>query len=178
MANILALYGLKASTILLFLVPTVLLNPVLFLHGLNAVLAIIFPPTLDSNTSYESPSYYPKGPPAENPHINIHASDGLCWGYTIMMVGAQIMAFARLQAAQREHNEEMLGEYEEMEAAEDTGLQSRKMTKPTLESASIWTKETLLWSTSKLRDVRAEHIIDGLRGTQHRAHSVSENFFD
>ena len=62
------------------LFPTIFLNPILFLHGLNAILSC-FLPTL---SHYDS---------RVQPHVDVHANEHLCWGYTAVIVWAQYAAF-------------------------------------------------------------------------------------
>lgn len=72
-----------ASTVYHLILPSILLNPVLFLHGLNIILTK-FLPTLDGHEGNFA-----------QPHLDIHASESLCWGYTALIVWAQMAAFLR-----------------------------------------------------------------------------------
>lgn len=78
-----------------YLVPGLLLNPVLFLYGLNTILSRVLPPII-VDTSMQPAPYYPRGPSAEHPHLNIHASESLCWSYTAFIVCANLAAFGRV----------------------------------------------------------------------------------
>lgn len=78
-----------------YLLPAILLNPVLFLHSLNTILARLLPPVLAA-TAVEPQSYSKLGPPATSPHLDMHVNDNLCWSYTVVMVFAQLLAFGRV----------------------------------------------------------------------------------
>ncbi|MDI1493182.1 MAG: hypothetical protein OHK93_004970 [Ramalina farinacea] len=78
-----------------YIIPAVLLNPILFLHSMNALLSRILPPMIVDSPN-QPPPYYPLGPSAQHPHLDIHASDGLCWSYTMVMVCAQLLAFGKV----------------------------------------------------------------------------------
>jgi len=78
-----------------YILPAIFLNPVLFLHSVNAILARILPPII-IDAAVQPPPYYSRGPSAEHPHINVHASERLCWSYTVFMVCAQLVAFRRV----------------------------------------------------------------------------------
>ena len=87
-----------------YVIPAVLLNPILFLHSLNALLSRLLPPiTIDA--PLQPPSYYPLGPSAQHPHIDMHVNDNLCWSYTLVMVFAQLVAFGRISRAREEMRE-------------------------------------------------------------------------
>ena len=94
----------QISLLLSFVLPAVLLNPVLFLHGLNAILSRVLPPIAVPNTSTQPPPYHPLGPSAENPHIDIHASDSLCWSYTGLILVAQLVAFQVFKMPSQDEN--------------------------------------------------------------------------
>ncbi|KAL9099367.1 MAG: hypothetical protein Q9163_005128 [Psora crenata] len=84
-----------------YILPAIVLNPILFLHSLNALLARLLPPIMIDAT-VQPPPYYARGPSAEHPHLDIHASDRLCWGYTVLMVCAQLVAFRRVSIRREE----------------------------------------------------------------------------
>lgn len=81
-----------ASTLYHLILPTIFLNPVLFLHGLNTVLTKLLP-TMNGHEGNSA-----------QPHLDIHASESLCWGYTALIVWAQMVAFLRFDR-QREEQE-------------------------------------------------------------------------
>ncbi|MCJ1278283.1 hypothetical protein MMC21_006098 [Puttea exsequens] len=83
-----------------YLVPGILLNPVLFLWSLNTLLSRLLPPiTIDA--AIQPPPYYPRGPSAEHPHLDIHASEKLCWSYTTLIVCANLAAFGKVSERRR-----------------------------------------------------------------------------
>ena len=87
-----------------YVLPAVLLNPILFLHSLNAILSRLLPPiTVDAAT--QPVPYYPLGPSAEHPHIDMHAHDNLCWSYTCVMVCAQLVVFGRVNRMRNKRRE-------------------------------------------------------------------------
>ncbi|MCJ1288016.1 hypothetical protein MMC26_007369 [Xylographa opegraphella] len=87
-----------------YLIPAILLNPVLFLHSLNTLLSRILPPIVAAGPIQPSP-YSTLGPSANYPHLDVHASDNLCWSYTAVMVCAQLVAFGRVSQAREEGRE-------------------------------------------------------------------------
>lgn len=89
-----------------YLLPAIFLNPVLFLHGLNTILSRIIPPILEVRMPVQPPPYSTFGPSANHPHLDVHASDNLCWSYTVVMVCAQLMAFGRVHRLREEGKEE------------------------------------------------------------------------
>ena len=78
-----------------YIVPAIFLNPVLFLMSVNTILSRLLPPIIVDAVK-QPPPYSTFGPSAEHPHLDIHASESLCWGYTFVMVCAQIVAFGRV----------------------------------------------------------------------------------
>ena len=90
-----------------YLLPAIFLNPVLFLHGLNTILSRIIPPVVVAE-SVQPPPYSAFGPSANHPHLDVHASDNLCWSYTLVMICAQLMAFGRVHRLREESKEQGL----------------------------------------------------------------------
>ena len=78
-----------------YMVLAILLNPVLFLLSLNTILSYVLPPVVvdPSKGTPPGPTF---GPSAQNPHLNVHASEKLCWSYTFLIVCAQLAAFERV----------------------------------------------------------------------------------
>ncbi|KAI9816246.1 MAG: hypothetical protein M1827_001847 [Pycnora praestabilis] len=85
-----------------YLLPAFLLNPILLLHTLNWTLSRALPSTTCINPTsiaLPSPSTLPTwGPAGTLPHLDIHASDPLCWVYTAFIVGVQLFAFGRVSS--------------------------------------------------------------------------------
>ena len=88
-----------------YVLPAILFNPILFLHSLNAILSRILTPVIIPNVAVQPAPYTAKGPSAQHPHLDVHASDRLCWSYTIVMVGVQLVAFSRVQRRREERKE-------------------------------------------------------------------------
>lgn len=78
-----------------YIVPAIFLNPVLFLLSLNTVLSRVLPPIL-VDAAKQPPPYSTFGPSSQHPHLNVHASEKLCWSYTFLIVCAQLAAFERV----------------------------------------------------------------------------------
>lgn len=78
-----------------YLVLAILLNPVLFLMSLNTILSFVLPPVV-VDPSKETPPGPTFGPSAQIPHLNVHASEKLCWSYTFLIVCAQLAAFEKV----------------------------------------------------------------------------------
>ncbi|KAL8693362.1 MAG: hypothetical protein Q9218_001799 [Villophora microphyllina] len=87
-----------------YLLPAIFLNPVLFLHGFNTILSRIIPPVVVAG-AVSPPPYSTFGPSANHPHLDVHASDNLCWSYTLVMICAQLMAFGRIHRLREEGKE-------------------------------------------------------------------------
>ncbi|MCJ1479141.1 hypothetical protein MMC13_007825 [Lambiella insularis] len=87
-----------------YLLPAIFLNPILFLHSLNTILSRLLPPIIVAGP-IQPPPYSPLGPSGNYPHLDIHASDNLCWSYTAIMVCAQLVAFGSVSQAREEGRE-------------------------------------------------------------------------
>jgi hypothetical protein len=76
-----------------YLIPAVLLNPVVILHGFNTFCSHFVYTALPVSTSQHQwlenlgPAFAP------GPYFDVHANDQLCWGYTILMVLVQVLAY-------------------------------------------------------------------------------------
>jgi len=102
-----------------YLLPAILLNPVIFLHSINTILSRLLPPVLAATTP-QPPPYSRLGPSATSPHLDMHVSDNLCWSYTVFMVLAQLVAFGRVSQRRqtvRDRKEAVKLRKEEMEDA-------------------------------------------------------------
>ena len=84
-----------------YIVPAIFLNPVLFLIGLNTLLSRVLPPIM-VDAAKQPPPYSTFGPSAQYPHLNIHASEKLCWSYTFLIVCAQLAAFGKISECREE----------------------------------------------------------------------------
>ncbi|KAL8678629.1 MAG: hypothetical protein Q9186_005019 [Xanthomendoza sp. 1 TL-2023] len=104
-----------------YLLPAIFLNPVLFLHGLNTILSRVIPPILDKGPM-QPPPYSTFGPSARYPHLDVHASDNLCWSYTVVMICAQLMAFGRVHRLREEGKEARRIKRERAEAGHPSPL--------------------------------------------------------
>lgn len=101
-----------------YIVPAIFLNPVLFLMSLNTILSRVLPPiTVDA--AKQPPPYSTFGPSAQHPHVNIHASEKLCWGYTFLIVCAQLAAFGRVNGCREAGKEKARVKRERAEAKDD-----------------------------------------------------------
>ena len=78
-----------------YMVLAILLNPVLLLMSLNTILSYVLPPVVvdPSKGTPPGPTF---GPSAQIPHLNVHASEKLCWSYTFLIVCAQLAAFEKV----------------------------------------------------------------------------------
>ena len=105
-----------------YLLPAILLNPVLLLHTVNTIVARI-PTTLASSaTPPEAMPFY--GPTATSPYFDMHANDNMCWSYTIFMVGVQLVAFGKVSGnreAGRQLKAELLKEDESKRGVSKAG---------------------------------------------------------
>ena len=87
-----------------YLVPGLLLNPILFLWSVNTILSRLLPPIV-VNAAVQPPPFYPLGPSAEHPHLDIHSSERICWSYTAFIVCANLAAFGRVNGRRQEAKE-------------------------------------------------------------------------
>lgn len=82
-----------------YLLPAIVFNPILILHGFNTFVSHVIPSAINSSSS-TSPHEWLKalGPtsPAE-PYFNVHTNDQLCWSYTALLVFLQLLLFGRVQ---------------------------------------------------------------------------------
>ena len=87
-----------------YIVPGLLLNPILFLWSVNTILSRLLPPIV-VNAAAQPPPFYPLGPSAEHPHLDIHSSERICWSYTAFIVCANLAAFGRVNGRRQEAKE-------------------------------------------------------------------------
>ena len=87
-----------------YLVPGLLLNPILFLWSVNTILSRLLPPIV-VDAVVQPPPFYPLGPSAEHPHLDIHSSERICWSYTAFIVCANLAAFGRVNGRRQEAKE-------------------------------------------------------------------------
>ncbi|KAH8678840.1 hypothetical protein BGZ60DRAFT_468225 [Tricladium varicosporioides] len=79
-----------------YLLPAIILNPAFILHLINTFVSHWVPP---SPTVSHSPHPFMEsiGPlPGSTLYLDMHESDQLCWGYTVIMVLVQVFAFGRV----------------------------------------------------------------------------------
>jgi len=80
-----------------YLLPAILLNPAFVLHLFNTFVSHLMPPPLAVSNS-PHPFMETLGPVANSrPYLDMHANDQLCWSYTAVMVGVQLLVFGRVQ---------------------------------------------------------------------------------
>ena len=70
--------------------------------SINTLLSRLLPP-ITVDVAVQPPPYSTFGPSAEHPHLDIHNSEGLCWGYTFVIVCAQLVAFGRVSERREEY---------------------------------------------------------------------------
>jgi len=96
-----------------YLVPAILLNPILFLHSINTLLAQLSPTTLNpSNAALPFTIDSLKNWPEHK--VDMHSNDNLCWSYTMVLVCAQCWVFGKVLSA-RERKKIRLGSGRGME---------------------------------------------------------------
>jgi hypothetical protein len=79
-----------------YLLPAIILNPAFILHLINTFFSHYMPPP--PTISYSPhPFMESLGPlPGTTLALDMHANDQLCWGYTAIMVIAQVFAFGKV----------------------------------------------------------------------------------
>jgi hypothetical protein len=77
-----------------YLLPAVLLNPIVILHGLNTFL-YHWIPSAHALSASKHQWLENLGPTRGNslPYFDIHDNEHLCWGYTLLMVAVQVLAY-------------------------------------------------------------------------------------
>lgn len=81
-----------------YLLPAIVLNPLVLLHGLNTFASHFIPSAISTAASH-SPHKWIEflGPPGnQDPHLDMHANNQLCWRYTILMVFLQVLAYGKV----------------------------------------------------------------------------------
>ncbi|KAK0119857.1 hypothetical protein ONS95_011287 [Cadophora gregata] len=79
-----------------YLLPAILLNPAFVLHLFNTFVSHMMPPP--PSVSLSPHPFMESLGPVRNapPYLDMHADDQLCWGYTVVMVLVQVLAFGRV----------------------------------------------------------------------------------
>ncbi|CZS89232.1 uncharacterized protein RAG0_00638 [Rhynchosporium agropyri] len=79
-----------------YLIPAILLNPPFVLHLFNTFISHMMPPP--PSISHSPHSFMESIGPIRNapPYLDMHADEQLCWGYTVVMVLVQVLAFDRV----------------------------------------------------------------------------------
>lgn len=158
-----------------YLLPALLLNPVLFLHGFNTILSRIIPPVVVAG-AVQPPPYSTFGPSSNHPHLDVHASDNLCWSYTVLMICAQLMAFGRIHRLREEGRERtrLKKESEEARKIRSSGKSPSFMANG---YAPAQRRDTIPGglSNGKINDkVSLEDSEDRLETTEHYSRGTSE----
>lgn len=96
--------------------------------SINTILSRVLPPII-VDASIQPPPYSTFGPSAEHPHLDIHASESLCWGYTIFIVCAQLVAFGRV-SERRGKQKELATIKKAREQPDHTSRESRSLKLP------------------------------------------------
>jgi len=100
-----------------YLLPAVLLNPILILHTLNSLLCRLLPSFADQPLpTWSDPTTW--GPHGTPPYLDVHSSANFCWVYTICMVCLQLFAFEKVSQGRCDAREKVEAEAREV-AAED-----------------------------------------------------------
>ncbi|KAI9868813.1 MAG: hypothetical protein M1813_004664 [Trichoglossum hirsutum] len=101
-----------------YLLPALLLNPVLILHTLNSLLCRLLPSFADQPLpTWSDPTTW--GPHGTPPYLDVHSSDNLCWFYTICMVFLQLFAFERISTRRCDAKEKVQAETKKIVATRD-----------------------------------------------------------
>ncbi|KAI9763343.1 MAG: hypothetical protein M1840_000608 [Geoglossum simile] len=101
-----------------YLLPAVLLNPVLILHTLNSLLCRLLPSFADQPLpTWSDPTTW--GPHGTPPYLDVHSSANFCWAYTICMVCLQLFAFERVSQGRCDAREKVEAEAREVAASKD-----------------------------------------------------------
>jgi hypothetical protein len=79
-----------------YLIPAILLNPILILHGFNTFCSHFISTALPASTSNLQWLENLGPAAAPGPYFDVHSNDQLCWGYTALMVLVQILAYGKV----------------------------------------------------------------------------------
>lgn len=107
-----------------YVLPALLLIPIVFLHGLDTILSRALPP-VPVAALLQQPAFSTFGPAATHQHIDVRSSVKLCWGYTVIMLCAQLFAYDRF-AQQREKRKATMKQQEHQLARMWTGAGGRR----------------------------------------------------
>jgi hypothetical protein len=80
-----------------YLLPAVLLNPIVILHGINTFWSHMIPSVIATSTSQHQWLERLGPSAASEPYFNVHNNDQMCWGYTAILVIVQILAYGRVR---------------------------------------------------------------------------------
>jgi len=87
-----------------YIIPAIFLNPIILLHGLNTIFSRTLPPIAIAGP-IQRPPYSMYGPAAVRQHFDVQSSEILCWGYTIIMICAQLIAYGQISQRRVERKE-------------------------------------------------------------------------
>jgi hypothetical protein len=77
-----------------YLLPAVLLNPVVILHGFNTFMSHVTPAATVVVSTSQHQWLENLGPvSARGYYLDVHSNEQLCWGYTMLIVVVQILAY-------------------------------------------------------------------------------------
>lgn len=81
-----------------YLLPGIVLNPVLLLHGFNTFASHFIPSAISTVASYSRYKWMEDcGPPGNQiPYFYVHTNDSLCWSYTAVMVVVQVLTYIKI----------------------------------------------------------------------------------
>lgn len=81
-----------------YLLPGIVLNPVLVLHGFNTFASHYIPSAISTVESYSRYKWMEDcGPPGNQiPYFYVHNQNSLCWSYTAVMVVLQVLAYIKI----------------------------------------------------------------------------------
>ncbi|KFY43418.1 hypothetical protein V494_01988 [Pseudogymnoascus sp. VKM F-4513 (FW-928)] len=90
-----------------YLLPGIVLNPVILLHGFNTYASHYIPSAMSTIASYSRYKWMEDcGPPGNQlPYFYVHTHDSLCWSYTAVIVAVQVLAYIKIvddRAAQKQ----------------------------------------------------------------------------
>jgi len=82
-----------------YILPAIVLNPLVVLHGFNTFASHWIPSAI-STVASQSPHKIIEAlgpiPGHADPYLDLHANDHLCWGYTMAMVLLQVIAYGKV----------------------------------------------------------------------------------
>ena len=102
-----------------FLLPLVILNPIIMLHSLNFLLTRTTSILRNENMFNLQPRKFLS---RVQPRLDIHENENLCWGFCAVMVIVQFFAFMKLDHWRKKRKQTQSAELEKLQPEKDNSM--------------------------------------------------------